>query len=449
MSSALSYLFFFSYSRADWEYDVYLERFFADLDMNVAMVTGAGTRKVGFRDEKDVKTGDDWAREISAAVQTSPVLVCIYTPNFFSAERTHEFCGKEFMAFLKRNPKHRYERVVDQGGSVRYEVREACNILPILWLSKRVLVELNKLPPYAVRTILYTLNFGTVPSSLNDQYLAKGMSLITTNRKSTYKEILTHLATRIAELAANPLPSIVPPPDVRTLRNAFWDPPEVAAADSAAPAGSGGDADDLDDSGDLSLGPERLVAFEVRSSQRDAPAWVPYPGEPSLRVLVEEIAQSRRRTFSYRAFDPSAADFVTTLLAALMNATDKRVLPILFVALETLARPEWRTAVVSLLRRQWRGGLVVPVGASDQRSIRLMESIKSDFEITPNEREWIVVKVAEGGVTEFRTAVISVGDDILARIVKHGSVERSTSATIGPSVRPRIANTLDARRAQP
>jgi hypothetical protein len=99
-----SYLFFFSYSRADWEYDVYLERFFADLDMKVAMVTGAGTRKVGFRDEKDVKTGDDWAREISAAVQTSPVLVCIYTPNFFSAERTHEFCGKEFMAFLKRNP---------------------------------------------------------------------------------------------------------------------------------------------------------------------------------------------------------------------------------------------------------------------------------------------------------------------------------------------------------
>ena len=106
-------------------------------------------------------------------------------------------------------------------------------------------------------------------------------------------------------------------------------------------------------------------------------------------------------------------------------------------------------AVVSLLRRQWRGGLVVPVGAADQRSIRLMESIKSDFEITPNEREWIVVRVAEGGVAEFRTAVTSVADDILARIVKHGSVERSTSATIGPSVRPRIANTLDARRAQP
>jgi hypothetical protein len=120
-------------------------------------------------------------------------------------------------------------------------------------------------------------------------------------------------------------------------------------------------------------------------------------------------------------------------------------LPILFVAPETLGWPEWRMAVVSLLRRPWRGGLVVPVGASDQRSIRLMESIKSDFELTPNEREWIVIRVAQGGVAEFRTAVISVADDILARIVKHGSVERSTSATIGPSVRPRITNTLDAR----
>jgi hypothetical protein len=105
--------------------------------------------------------------------------------------------------------------------------------------------------------------------------------------------------------------------------------------------------------------------------------------------------------------------------------------------------------VASLLRHPWRGGIVVPVDASDQPSIRLMESIKADFAMTPNEREWVVTKTAQGGVVDFRTAVISVADDILARIVKHGSVERSTPATDGPSVRPRIANTLDARRAQP
>jgi hypothetical protein len=228
------------------------------------------------------------------------------------------------------------------------------------------------------------------------------------------------------------------------LRNAFWDPP-----DGSAPTNGGADANDLDEAADSNLGPKQLVAFEVRSSPSDGPAWSPYPDQPNLRVMVAEIAQSRRRTSKYRTFDPNAADFVAALLAALMDATDKRVLPILFVAPETLGRPEWRTAVVSLLRHQWRGGVVVPVDASDQASIHLIESIKSDFEMTPNEREWIVVRIAQGGVAEFRTGVMSVADDILARIVKHGSVERGPTATVGPSVRPRIANTLDPRRAKP
>jgi hypothetical protein len=119
-------------------------------------------------------------------LQASGVLVCVYTPNFFSVERTHEFCAKEFMAFLKRDPDHRYERVVDDMGRERYAVREAHNILPIMWLSEHVLVDLNKLPPYTVRTIQYTLNFAGVSRALNDQYRAKGMSLIATQRRGTY-----------------------------------------------------------------------------------------------------------------------------------------------------------------------------------------------------------------------------------------------------------------------
>jgi TIR domain len=443
MNDTLPYLFFFSYSRADWEYDAYLRQFFEDLKKRVAMLKGAGTREVGFRDEEGVKTGDDWTRKISEAVQKSHVLVCVYTPNFFSAERTHEFCAKEFMAFLKRDPNHRYERVVDEGDRLRYEVRDAHNILPILWFSEHDLVDLNKLPPYAVRTIQYTLNFAS--RAVNKEYREKGMSQITTRRAGTYWQILTHLARRVVELAANPLPPIEPAPDARTLRNAFWDPPEIAAADGAAPARGDGDARALDDDAAPGLGPNHLVAFEVRSAPGDALAWAPYPGEPCLRVLVEEIAQSRRRTSRYRTFDPSGGDF-TALLDALRDATEKRVLPILLIDPKVLARPEWRAAVVSLLRHQWRGGIVVPVDQSDQPSIRLMENIEADFGMTPNEREWIVVRVTKRGVAEFRTAMISVADDILARIVKRGSVVRSTPATVGPSAPPRIAN---AQRAQP
>jgi hypothetical protein len=452
MNGTLPYVFFFSYSRADWEYDVYLAKFFEDLERKVAIVTGAGTRRVGFRDEVGVKTGDDWTSNIATAVQTSSVLVCVYTPNFFSAERTHEFCSKEFMAFLKRDPNHRYERVVDDAGRERYEVRDARNILPIMWLSERELVDLNKLPPYAVRTIQYTLNFTGVARDLNDQYRTKGMSLLTTQRRGTYRQILAHLAARIVELAATPLPSIAPPPDARTLRNAFWDLPEIAPAGGAAPGPGSGNADGLEDTADPSLGPRQVVALEVRRAAGDGSAWAPYPSEPSLPVLVEEIAQSRRSRSRYLTFDPSAGDFVTALFAALNDATEKRVLPILLVDPSALARPEWRAAITSLLRRQWRGGVVVPVDASDKPSAHLMESIKGDLELTPNEREWIVVRVAQGGVAELRTALISVADDILARIVMHGSVERHPPATFGPvplSVRPRISNMLDTERVQP
>ena len=57
MNGTLPYVFFFSYSRADSEYDVYFAKFFEDLERKGAIVTGSGTRKVGFRDEEGVKTG--------------------------------------------------------------------------------------------------------------------------------------------------------------------------------------------------------------------------------------------------------------------------------------------------------------------------------------------------------------------------------------------------------
>src|SRR5262245_39523573 len=81
---------FFSYSRADW--DPYLELFYNALDRRVARALGWGERRAGFRDEVDVRTGADWNSAISAAVQASDVLVCIFTPNFFSPDKP--FCAR-------------------------------------------------------------------------------------------------------------------------------------------------------------------------------------------------------------------------------------------------------------------------------------------------------------------------------------------------------------------
>jgi hypothetical protein len=108
MNDNIPYFFFFSYSRGD--NDVYLRKFFESLVERVASLTGVHeTHTVGFRDEQDVSAGDDWNSKISAAVQISKVLVCIYSPRFFSKLGIHEYCAKEFAAFLKRNPQTRYE----------------------------------------------------------------------------------------------------------------------------------------------------------------------------------------------------------------------------------------------------------------------------------------------------------------------------------------------------
>jgi hypothetical protein len=439
----IPYHFFFSHSRADW--DVYLSRFFEDLGERVARATGIRDRKLGFRDAS-IKTGADWSAEISAAVQISNVLVCVYTPSFFSRERTHESCAQEFMAFLKRDSELHYEEVIEQD-CPRYRLHRPRNIVPVLWFGEDELVKLNKLPPYAVSTVKYTLDFPGVQQTLSEQYKKKGMSLIATRRSGTYREILGHLARRIVELSASPLPSITPPPDIMTLRNAFWDPPEEMGLADVGSGPFAGHAEAMVDPAAASLGPKQLAAFEVRHASDDAPNWMPY-GELTLRGLVEEIAQRRRLFYSYEKIDPDAEDFPTKLLSSLADATEKRVRPILFVDPKCLDRQEWRRALVSLLRHEWRGGILIPANAADKASVRLVKTAESEYAMSPNEREWIIFRTSIGGIAEFCNDVISVADEILALIVKHGAVTRNAPDTSAPSTPPRIANTRNAWRGQ-
>jgi TIR domain len=438
MNNTVPYLFFFSYSRADWEDDVYLERFFADLERRVAGAKGVGARKVGFRDEEGVKTGDDWNTKISDALQSSRVLVCIYTPNFFSPERAHEFCAKEFMAFLKRNPALRYDREIDLG-NYRYQVRGARNILPILWVGESELAAGNKLPPYAVRTIQYTLN--QLPDALSSAYREKGMSLITTRRLGTYRQLVAHLARRIVELSDDPLPPLVPPPDVKTLRSAFWDPPEEAGPDEH----QGGTPEDAEVP---LLGPTKVLGLELRPRPLDATHWAPYPGPLSLHGLVEAAVQSRRLVYGHQLLDPGAADFAANIWTVLEKATADNVRPILFIHPASLGDPQSRAALVGLMSREWRGGVVLPVDASDAAGVAMVERFEATLQPPPNRRNWIVIRssATTRTIDGFRTAVLSVASEILARIVEHADVRQPPAAGDGPPNRPRIANTLDAER---
>ena len=269
-------------------------------------------------------------------------------------------------------------------------------------------------------------------------------------RAGAYFEILNHLSTRIVELSKNPLPQLDQPPHIEGLRNAFWDPPEDAhqsrSGELPGPTPAQVDEPIVNSLAVPLLGPRQMLAVEVRAVTHET--WFPYPDQASLATLAEEIAHERRLVFSQIRIDPSEEDFLSNASSVLTDATAKYVRPILFVDPACFAREKWRTGLIALLRRDWRGALLVPVDNSDSESTRLVESFRLDLQLSPNERERIVIRISRS-ITEFRTAVISVVDEILARIVKDGIVQRSQPENDGPNTRPRITNVLDAAKREP
>lgn len=277
-------------------------------------------------------------------------------------------------------------------------------------------------------------------------YKAAGLHAIVRRNTATatYDKIISHFAKLIVKLSAAPLPSLDPPPRVQDLWNAFWVVPEqgephgdalltiTVEPSAVAPPAS-------------PRGPGHMIAIEVRGGSDGAPDWTPYAGRQGIAAAVEEIAYDRQLVFSHTKLDPGANDFVAKALSMLNNATDQQATPILFVDPRCLQIDAQRDAVIGLLRSRWCGGLIIPVDRSDKDTVRMFENIHSSLELSMVDRDWIVVRPTIGTMTDFRTSVISVADEVLARIVNHGVVQQKHSPNAGPDTRPRIANILDLK----
>jgi FxsC-like protein len=93
----MAYEFFFSYSRDDW--NPYMQVFFDRLWEEVRVKLGLRQNdSVGFRDTKEMPLGGEWPSDLLNGLQTSKVLVCVYTPLYFK----REYCGREVQFFLDR-----------------------------------------------------------------------------------------------------------------------------------------------------------------------------------------------------------------------------------------------------------------------------------------------------------------------------------------------------------
>jgi hypothetical protein len=438
MNGAVPY-FFFSYSQADG--GEFLDRFFEDLRLRVANLSGLGIKKndpgweeqfdrVGFRDRHGVKTGEDWKEKIGAAMQCNGVLVCLYTPNFFSRLKTKEFCGREFAAFLKRNPGIRYAPGTGEPEK-GFQLLGARNILPIVWYKLRHLQN-QKLPPYVVHSITWTLD-RTVTEQVNARYLEVGLLRIAMERSGEYDDILDHFAERIIALANDPLPPLPGVPDIESLHNAFWDLPEDDKIDPTAAATAFVETAVAPVTG----GPTRMLVIEVRA--QNPTDWSPYANDHSIPAVFEEIANQKQLVTDWMTLDPNSADFMDRILLALDDAAKRSIRAVVVVDPRCLADEAALNALVALLQEKCRAGFLVPADASDRDAVRLIKQHRQQLQPADDAPDW-VVRISEGTMAQFRTAVSSVADDILARIVKTDRVRQNPPDNDGPTTKPRISN---------
>jgi hypothetical protein len=194
-------VFFFSCKR---QADPLLDDFFGRLESELAHLQGRDETSNGFRDNRDVANADDWNMTIASALGKSRVLVCVYTAGYFESA----VCGREFSAFLKRNKDVWYEPVQGPDGQVKYRIRNARNIIPILWTGEPDLAR-HQLPPYLVSMIQYA-----IPQSplLGDRWLKgyrEGGLRLTYSKASRDARLrfAHHFASAIRDASDEPLPS--------------------------------------------------------------------------------------------------------------------------------------------------------------------------------------------------------------------------------------------------
>lgn len=97
------YWFFLSYARNDaqdgdpWLKDFY-ERLARDVKAAAGLPSTTRLEDIGFIDYEGIESGTQWTDELAEALQSSKVLVCLWSRSYFSSP----WCGKEFQVFLNR-----------------------------------------------------------------------------------------------------------------------------------------------------------------------------------------------------------------------------------------------------------------------------------------------------------------------------------------------------------
>ncbi|MEO7361911.1 MAG: toll/interleukin-1 receptor domain-containing protein [Gemmatimonadaceae bacterium] len=197
----MNHVFFFSYATANLDPD--MEGFLDDLRKNVAPFTDWGNPddpRVCFRDRDNLKLMQEWGPEISKALQTSSVFVCLVSPAYYN----RRFCGQEYHLFEQRA-----KRQSAMAGKPIHR------ILPVLWVYGGGQSEISGLQWHP----------SEMSASARSTYEKKGLLRLKKTDPDAYQKYLIEFADAIVSAAevADDAPSVPDDPamDFDELPNKF------------------------------------------------------------------------------------------------------------------------------------------------------------------------------------------------------------------------------------
>ncbi|HEY5677168.1 MAG TPA: toll/interleukin-1 receptor domain-containing protein, partial [Myxococcales bacterium] len=212
----MSYDFFFSYRRAD--YDDYLKRFFENLCAAVCTRRGVDPKNgppVGYRDMEEIPAGSDWNDELKQGLQSSKVFVAMLSPGYLSSPH----CGREWAIFDMRRAQ------AARGG------RLAPVLKPVLWFPPQ------REPSRISATQRFVL---PVADSIYNQKGALFLLKRLNDHNTEYENLIDTLADQIVgDGDAAALPPLDALPAAASVAPAFAAPPPAGAVAPAPTTGKG------------------------------------------------------------------------------------------------------------------------------------------------------------------------------------------------------------------
>jgi FxsC-like protein len=398
---------------------VYVNQFFDELAREVRRIAALPHRvkenEIGFFDKRGIESGDKFDDRLAKALQSSRVLVCLYSRAYFRSD----YCGKEFSFFQAR-----IEQYMAASATKNERPRV---ILPVLWDREE---RVAKWLPSSIHEIQYK------HADYGDIYAKEGLlNLMRQQRyKADYAEFIDQFAGKLVAVTEEwKLPQLDPSPKMKTVTSAW-------SVKTAAP---------------------NSEACEPTHHGTDVAHFVFVAGRKSDLVKIKQKvdcygSEGGRDWLPFYPHEPKTVGWISQTLA-LAADVEYVPLPISESLLQNLRHAEATNTIVIVVVDPWSIHLETyrkKLDAYDQENFNVNSAIlvlwnQADSETKDNdeklrclvEQSFFRTSISNtnfrnsiGSIEEFRLAITSAIFDVRNRINRKAKLFRTVGATPLPRI---------------